>query len=82
MFTSPYPTVEIPEATLYDYLFGSLGEVDLARVAIVDGTSGAETTYRDLVSRIDSLAGWLASKGVGPGTTVGLFCPNVPAFAV
>jgi acyl-CoA synthetase (AMP-forming)/AMP-acid ligase II len=82
MFTSPYPPVEIPEATLYDYLFGALGEDELARVAIVDGTSGAETTYRDLVCRIDSLAGWLAGKGAGPGTTIGLFCPNVPAFAV
>jgi len=25
MFTSPYPDVEIPEATLYDYVFGGLG---------------------------------------------------------
>lgn len=82
MFASPYPDVEIPEATLYDYLFGGLGARDLDRVALIDGTAGGETTYRELVERIDALAGWLASHDAGPGTTAGLFCPNIPAFAV
>ncbi|WP_415854012.1 AMP-binding protein, partial [Sinomonas sp. G460-2] len=82
MFTSPFPDVEIPEATLYEYLFGGLGAEDLERVALVDGTTGAETTYRALVGRIDALAGWLASREAGPGTTAGLFCPNTPAFAI
>ncbi|AMM34361.1 AMP-dependent synthetase [Sinomonas atrocyanea] len=82
MFASPYPDVEIPEVPLHEYLFGGLAEEDLDRVAMVDGTSGAETTYRELVARIDALAGWLAAHGVGPGTTLGLMCPNVPAFAV
>ena len=67
MFASPYPDVEIPEATLYEYLFRGLGAQDLDRVALVDGTSGAETTYRELVGRIDALAGWLASHGFYPG---------------
>ncbi|MEA5455806.1 AMP-binding protein [Sinomonas sp. JGH33] len=82
MFTSPFPDVAIPESTLQEYLFGGLAPEDMARVAVVDGTTGAETTYGELVARIDALAGWLASRGAGPGTTLGLFCPNVPAFAV
>ena len=82
MFTSPYPDVEIPEATLYEYLFGGLSPEDLKRIALVDGTSGAETTYGELVARIDATAGWLAEQEAGPGTTIGLFCPNVPAFAI
>lgn len=82
MFASPYPDVEIPEATLYDYLFGGLGPGDLDRVALIDGTAGGETTYRELIRRIDALAGWFASHEAGPGTTAGLFCPNIPAFAV
>ncbi|MDQ4503486.1 AMP-binding protein [Sinomonas sp. ASV322] len=82
MFASPYPDVVIPETTLYEYLFGDLTPDDLDRVAVVDGTTGAETTYGQLVARIDALAGWLAGRDVGPGTTLGLFCPNVPAFAV
>ncbi len=82
MFTSPYADVEIPEVTIYEYLFGGLGAEDLDRIALVDGTTGAEMTYRQLVGRIDAAAGWLAGHDAGPGTTVGLFCPNVPAFAV
>jgi 4-coumarate--CoA ligase len=82
MFTSPYADVKIPEVTIYEYLFGGLSGEDLDRTALVDGTSGAEMTYRQLINRIDATAGWLASHGAGPGTTVGLFCPNVPAFAV
>ncbi|GAA4036375.1 AMP-binding protein [Arthrobacter methylotrophus] len=82
MFTSPYADVEIPETTLYEYLFGGLSIDDLDRVALVDGASGEETSYGKLVGQIDATAGWLAEQGVGPDTMLGLFCPNIPAFAV
>ncbi|WP_138444740.1 AMP-binding protein [Sinomonas susongensis] len=82
MFTSPLPDADIPECTLYDYLFGGLSDADFDRVAIVEGGSGGELSYRELVGRIDALAGWLASRGAGPGTTAALFSPNIPAFAV
>ena len=81
MFTSPYPDVEIPASSIYDYLFGDLTEADLDRVAIVDGVSGAETTYRQLVGQVDAVAGALTARGVGPGDVVALMCPNTPAFA-
>lgn len=38
----------IPDLTVYESLFGSLTEDDLDRVAIVEGSGGAETTYRQL----------------------------------
>lgn len=81
MFRSAYPDVEIPSVSIYDYLFGDVDEATLDRVAIIDGTSGAETTYRQLVGQIDLFAGALAARGIGVGATVGLLCPNVPAFA-
>lgn len=81
MLRSAYPDVEIPELSIYDYLFGDLDEATLDHVAIVDGMSGAETTYRQLVGQIGLFAGALAARGVGVGTKVGLLCPNVPAFA-
>ena len=62
MFSSPYPDVDIPDLSIYDYLFGGLGEEDLDRIAIVDGTSGAETTYRTLRGQIDALAGAVAAR--------------------
>lgn len=81
MFRSPFPDMTIPNVSVYDFLFGDLGRADLDRIALVDGTSGAETTYRQLVGQINLLAGALAARGVGPGDVVGLLCPNVPAFA-
>ncbi|MEV5052414.1 AMP-binding protein [Arthrobacter sp. LAR12-1-1.1] len=81
MFSSPYPDVEVPSLGIYDYLFGALAEEDLDRVAIVDGASGAETTYRALRGQIDALAGAVAAQGLGVHGVAAILCPNVPAFA-
>lgn len=81
MHRSSFPDVDIPDVSVYDYLFGDLEESRLDAVAIVDGTSGAETSYRQLIGQIDLFAGALAARGVGVGTTIGLLCPNIPAFA-
>ena len=61
MFHSPHPPVEIPDQSIYDYLFGSLDDDDLDRVALVDPASGAETTYRALRAQVDAFAGALAA---------------------
>ncbi len=81
MARSPHHDVTIPALSVYDYLFGDLTEADLDEVAIIDGMSGATTTYRHLVAQVDLLAGALAARGVGVGDVVALLCPNVPAFA-
>lgn len=81
MFHSPYPSIEIPDQSIYDYLFASLDEPDLDRVALVDPSSGAETTYRTLRAHVDAFAGALAAREVGVGSVVAMLCPNVPAFA-
>jgi 4-coumarate--CoA ligase len=81
MVRSTYPDVEIPAVSIHEFLFGDLDDAAHDTVALVDGTSGATTTYRQLVRQIDLFAGALAARGVGVGTTVGLLCPNVPAFA-
>ena len=81
MVRSTYPDVEIPEVSIHEFLFGGLGEEELDTIALVDGVSGATTPYRQLVGQIDLFAGALAARGVGVGTTIGVLCPNVPAFA-
>ncbi|WP_200936394.1 AMP-binding protein [Plantibacter sp. Leaf314] len=81
MFTSPHPDVEIPDLSVYDTLFGGIASSDLDRIALRDGTSGAETSYRQLISQINALAGALAAAGIGIGDVVALHAPNVPAFA-
>ncbi len=81
MFTSPYPDVEIPALSVYDYLFADISNDDLDRAALIDPATGAETSYRALRAQIEALAGALAAREVAPGTVVALLCPNIPAFA-
>jgi len=81
MVRSTYPDVEIPEVSIHEFLFGDLDDTRLDAVALVDGMSGATTTYRQLLGQIDLFAGALAARGVGIGTKVGVLCPNIPAFA-
>ncbi|MCU1404843.1 MAG: AMP-dependent synthetase [Glaciihabitans sp.] len=82
MVLSTHPDVEIPTLSVYDYLFGDLGPDDLTRPAIIDGVSGAETTYGELVEQINGFAGGLVSRGLTAGDVVGLLCPNAPVFPV
>ncbi|MBN8425438.1 AMP-binding protein [Microbacterium esteraromaticum] len=78
---STLPDIEIPNTSIHEYLFADLDETQLDAVAIVDGTSGAETTYRQLVAQIDLFAGALAARRIGIGSRIGILCPNIPAFA-
>lgn len=81
MFPSPFPDVEIPEQSVYDYLFASLTDAELDKVALIDPATGNETTYGALRAQVDAFAGALAARGAVPGTVIGLLCPNIPAFA-
>ncbi len=80
-FRSPFPDVEIPDLSVYDFLFGSIDETDLDRPALIDGPSGDVTDYRTLIGQVDGIAGALAARGIAVGDVVGLLAPNVPAFA-
>ena len=84
-FASPFPEVDIPSASVYDYLFSGLSDTDDAdadRIALIDAKSGRQTTYREMVARIDSFAGALAARGIGVGDVIGLLAPNSSVFAV
>jgi len=81
MFRSPFPDETIPDQSVFDFLFGDLSEADAARVALVDGPSGAETTYGALRQQVLLFAGALAARGIAPGDVVAVHSPNVPAFA-
>lgn len=82
MFRSPFPAVDIPDVSLYDYLFAGLDDAALDRVALVDGSSGAETSYRELRDGVNAVAGAVAARGLGVGGVAAILCPNTPAFAV
>src|SRR4051794_33521680 len=78
---SPYPDVEIPDVSLYDFLFsGGFGDRGGA-TAFVDGTSGASITFDQLADMVDKIAAALAERGIAAGDVVGLFAPNTPYYA-
>jgi acyl-CoA synthetase (AMP-forming)/AMP-acid ligase II len=84
-FSSPFPEVDIPSSSVFDYLFGGFSGPDdpgLDRVALVDATSGRETTYREMIGRVEGFAGALAARGIAVGDVVALLSPNSSAFAV
>lgn len=81
MPASLLPDVHIPAVSVYESVFGGLSDEDLGSVAIIDGASGAETTFGELLAHVNAIAGALAARGVVLGDVIGLLCPNIPAFA-
>jgi acyl-CoA synthetase (AMP-forming)/AMP-acid ligase II len=78
---SPYPDVDIPEISLTEYVLG--GAVERGdKPALVDGATGAVTTYAELADRIARTAAGLAAEGIGPGDAIGLVGPNTPGWPV
>ena len=79
---SPHAAIDIPNVTLYDYIFGDISEEKLDRIAMIDSIDGREFTYRQLRQKIDAFAGALADMGIKPGDVVGLHMPNSLAFVI
>src|SRR5687768_14277978 len=72
---SPYPEVQVPDVSLTEYVLGGAeGRGD--KPALIDGASGAVTTYAELAQRVRAAAAGLAAEGIGPGDAVGVLGPN------
>ncbi len=81
VFTSPLADVEIPDVALTEYVFGP-SDAWPDRVAMIDGSDGREFTFAELRDRTARLAGGLAARGFGPGSTLALMAPNMPEYAM
>ena len=77
---SPYPDVEIPDVSLFDFLFDGFGD-RADTPAFIDGSSGTTITFAELEGIVGKIAAALAERGVGTGDVVGLFAPNTPYYA-
>jgi len=78
---SPYADVQIPDVSLSEYVLGGAAERG-DKPALVDGATGAITTYAELADQVARTASGLAAEGVGPGDAVGLLGPNTASWAV
>lgn len=74
------PDVEIPDCSITEMVFAAAG-ARADQVAITDG-GGASHTFGGLHEAVRRLGGGLAARGIGPGATVALMAPNLPAYAV
>lgn len=82
IFASPYPDLELFGGTVYEQIFDDLTAADAARPAITELTTGKSITYGELKEKADAVAGYLAQRGIGPGSVVSLQIPNSINFAV
>jgi 4-coumarate--CoA ligase len=79
--TSNLPDVELPSGvSITEYTFRMVDELG-DRPAIIDGPSGRTQTFSELFEGIKLLAGGLAARGFGPGSTLALMAPNIPEYA-
>ena len=74
---SPYPDVAIPAVSLSEYVLGGAAERG-DKPALIDGASGAVTTYAEFAGQVDRAAAGLAAEGIGPGDAVGLLGAEQP----
>jgi acyl-CoA synthetase (AMP-forming)/AMP-acid ligase II len=78
---SPYPDVPVPDVSLSQYVLGgAVGRDD--KPALIDGASGAVTTYAEFADQVARAASGLAAEGIGKGDAVGLLGPNTPSWVV
>ncbi|KKL72156.1 hypothetical protein LCGC14_2087750, partial [marine sediment metagenome] len=78
---SPHDDVQIPETSICRLVMDGIERRGDA-IVLTDGATGQEVSGTELASRIRSLAGGLASKGIGPGRTVAIMAPNIPDYCM
>ncbi|MCL4868707.1 MAG: 4-coumarate--CoA ligase family protein [Anaerolineae bacterium] len=81
IYTSPTPSITIPNLSLPDYLAPFLAAHG-DKVALIDGPSGRTISYPQLQGMIHLVAGGLQKRGLQKGDVVALYLPNLPEFAV
>ncbi|MFT4978929.1 MAG: acyl-CoA synthetase (AMP-forming)/AMP-acid ligase II [Myxococcota bacterium] len=81
IYTSDSNCAEIPAISVTDFVLRHAERL-AEKAAMIDGMSGRVVTYGQLAAQIQSLAGGLKARGVGPGVTWALMAPNLPEYAV
>eukprot|EP00667_Euglena_gracilis_P012419 EG_transcript_12755 len=79
---SPYADVHIPDTLSLPHFVLSRAAQYGDRVALVDGLTRRQITYRQLPKLCEALAASLQQRGLRKGDVVALCSPNCPDFAV
>jgi acyl-CoA synthetase (AMP-forming)/AMP-acid ligase II len=81
IFTSPHPTITIPEFPLTDFVLQRAAEFG-DKPAIIEGQTGRTINYTQLASLIRRLAAGLSDLGLRKGDVLAIYSPNLPEFAI
>lgn len=80
VISSPYPSVDIPDVSVTDFVLGQARERgDIP--AMIDGPSGRRMSYAELADFTERLAGGLRQRGLAKGEVVAIHSPNLPEYA-
>lgn len=79
IFTSPFGEIALRDQTITERVMAGLA-IRPEATALIDGPTGRRISGADLVAAIQSLAGGMAARGIGPGSVIGLMAPNIPEF--
>ena len=80
-FTSPLPSVGLPEMPLTPYLFERAGGL-ADKAAFIDGVTGQTLTYGEFEVAVRSQAGGWLESGLAKGEVVAVMAPNCPEYGV
>ena len=81
IYRSPYPDVPVPSSSLSELVLGRARERG-SHPALIDGASGAVTTYAELADAVDHLAAGLHGLGFRRGEVAAICAPNSVEFPV
>ena len=81
IYRSPEPDIEIPDLTMPEYVMGGAAARG-DHPAIIDGATGAVTTYAEFAARVDAVAAALQARGIGKGDVVALIGPNSAEWGI
>ena len=80
-YTSPFPAIEIPIASLHEHLFEHAHQW-ADKPALIDGPTGRHLTYTELRHAVAAGATGLQARGFKQGDVFAIFSPNIPEYAV
>jgi acyl-CoA synthetase (AMP-forming)/AMP-acid ligase II len=81
IYRSPYPDVPVPSVSLPELVLERARERG-AHPALIDGTSGAVTTYAELADSVDHLAAGLHGLGFRRGEVAAICAPTGVEFPI
>jgi acyl-CoA synthetase (AMP-forming)/AMP-acid ligase II len=81
IFRSPYPSVEIPRATLPAFVL-ERAALHGAQPALIDGPTGRVITFADFCRQVPRAAAGLSARGLQRGDVCAIFSPNLPEYGI